>query len=236
MAFQVRGSTEEARIKHEVEMEVEVELEEEEEDEARPVIPNSPPPLEVAEGQLSPDQLVYDFTGADYLLPFEDLKFYMDQEERLLPPPSELQQTAAAAAPPPSDGDTGGYDLIHDYNVVNPQLVMVAQPQRPPGDSSMFGWSPPAHTPPQLLQRYDDLSLSSFNHKDGAAAANNDSDTRTRLTELEPPSGVRMAGSCPSCHCDLSCTAVVSFPSAGQPSCDSFLNFPEHSLDIEKFL
>ena len=172
--------------------------------------------------QLQSDQLVYDFTSSDYLLPFEDLKFYMDQEERLLP--EQPQQMGQAG------GSGSGYGgVLHDLNTSAPLVLLPPQP--PPSDTSLFSWSPPTEAPPSL-PRYDDISMRSSFDKD--SAAENDS---SRLIELQPPPGAaRLPASCPSCHCDLSCTAAVVNLPLVQASCDSFLSFPENSLDIEKFL
>jgi hypothetical protein len=181
------------------------------------------------EEQLPPDQLVYDFSSSDYLLPFDDLKFYMDQEERSAPHESQQQQELEPFLPDSSSesGFVGGG--FH----AGPTLL---QPLLPA--SSQFPWSPVEAPPPATpLPRYDHISpSSSFADKDRDV---NIEVASGRLLELVQPQPhiVRRLTSCPSCHCDLSCTAaaaaVVSPP---QLSCDSFLSFPENSLDIEKFL
>jgi hypothetical protein len=235
------------RIKDEVEMEVDVELEEEEEESRAQFLGLTSAPvqqqlsleerqLREAEGQLEeqlpPDQLVYDFSSSDYLLPFDDLKFYMDQEERSVPHESQQQQQELEPFLPDSSSESGftggGLSGFH----AGPTLL---QPLLPA--SSQFPWSPVEAPPPvTTLPRYDHISPSSAFDKDRDV---NVEVVSGRLLELVQPQPhmVRRLTSCPSCHCDLSCTAaaaaVVSPP---QLSCDSFLSFPENSLDIEKFL
>jgi hypothetical protein len=235
----------EERIKDEVEMEVDVELEEEEESRVQFLGLTSAPvqqqlsleerQLREAEAQLEeqlpPDQLVYDFSSSDYLLPFDDLKFYMDQEERTVPQESQQQQELEPFLPDSSSesGFVGtGLNGFH----AGPTLL---QPLLPA--SSQFPWSPVEAPPPVTpLPRYDHISPSSSFDKDRDV---NIEAVSGRLLELVQPQPhvVRRLTSCPSCHCDLSFTAaaaaVVSPP---QLSCDSFLSFPENSLDIEKFL
>ena len=237
----VQAARAEDRVKHEMEMEVEVELEEERSLVVLSLSPLPPTNFEEGEGQLlspPPDQLVYDFaSSSDYLLPFEDLKFYMDPEERLLPP-EQQQQLGQLLLP---DRGSGSFNMLQAINVGGPQQQMVAPPSVTEA-SRISSWSPPSEVALPQLPRYEDIAmLPSF--KDSSLSDHSESG----LVELQPPAvAVQLpaATSCPSCHCDLSCTAtaavslsVATSTTAGpSASCDSFLSFPEHSLDIEKYL
>jgi len=236
-------------IKHEVEMEVDVELEEEEESRAQLLCLASSPlqqqlsleegelreaerQLEEAGRQLPPDQLVYDFRSSDYLLPFDDQMFYMDQEERLVPSDEQLQQQQhqqllQQQLDPflPDRHNRRSFDGGMNDLDMGPSVMQ-------PVPATQFTWSPleapPAASP---LPGYDQISPSSSFDKDRDV---NIEVLSGRLVELQP----QPLTSCPRCHCDLSCTAaaVIVNPPPSQLSCDSFLSFPENSLDIEKFL